>query len=45
VATFENDGGLDDLGNWIVALRRVGMDWRIVAHCYNTALPITTLAA
>jgi ketosteroid isomerase-like protein len=36
---------LDDLGNWIVALRRVGMDWRIVAHCYNTALPITTLAA
>ncbi len=33
---------LDDKGKWIVALRREDGVWRIVGHCYNTDLPITT---
>jgi uncharacterized protein (TIGR02246 family) len=36
---------LDDKGKWIVTLRREGGTWRIVGHCFNTDLPITTLAS
>ena len=36
---------LDDVGKWIVTLRRVGGEWRIAGHCFNTDLPITALAA
>jgi hypothetical protein len=24
-------------------MRRVGTEWRIVAHCFNTDLPVTSL--
>jgi ketosteroid isomerase-like protein len=34
---------LDDIGKWLVAMRRVGAEWRIVAHCFNTDLPVTSL--
>jgi ketosteroid isomerase-like protein len=33
---------IDDHGNWLAASRRVGKAWKIVAHCYNSDLPITT---
>lgn len=36
---------LADRGKWLVALRRVGVGWRIVAHCFNTDLPITSFNA
>lgn len=36
---------LHDIGKWIVTLRRVGEEWRISGHCFNTDLPITSLAA
>jgi ketosteroid isomerase-like protein len=36
---------LDDMGKWVVTLRRVGEEWRISGHCFNTDLPITALAA
>jgi uncharacterized protein (TIGR02246 family) len=36
---------LDDIGKWIVTLRRVGEEWRISGHCFNTDLPITSLTA
>ena len=36
---------LDDMGKWVVTLRRVGEEWRISGHCFNTDLPITSLTA
>lgn len=27
---------------WTVALRRVGGNWKIMAHCWNTDLPVST---
>lgn len=33
---------IDDRGNWLAASRRVGTTWKIVAHCYNSDLAITT---
>ena len=33
---------IDDQGKWLVAMRREGNTWKIVAHCWNTDLPITT---
>jgi uncharacterized protein (TIGR02246 family) len=36
---------LDENGKWMVNLRREGGTWRIVGHCFNTDLPITTLAS
>jgi uncharacterized protein (TIGR02246 family) len=36
---------LEDKGKWLVALRRENGMWRIVGHCFNTDLPITTLAS
>lgn len=32
---------LDDHGKWTVVLRRIGTGWRVVAHCWNTDLPMT----
>jgi ketosteroid isomerase-like protein len=36
---------LDDVGKWVVTLRRVGKAWLISGHCFNTDLPITSLMA
>lgn len=33
---------VDDQGGWLAASRRVGATWKIVAHCYNSELPITS---
>jgi ketosteroid isomerase-like protein len=33
---------IDDHGKWLATSRRVGTTWKIVAHCYNSDLPITT---
>ncbi len=33
---------IDDRGKWVAAMRRVGTTWKIVAHCFNSDLPITT---
>jgi uncharacterized protein (TIGR02246 family) len=32
---------IDDQGKWLAASRRVGTTWKIVAHCWNSDLPIT----
>lgn len=34
---------LDDKGKWITTLRQEGGTWRIVGHCFNSDVPITTL--
>lgn len=34
---------IDDVGKWIVTLRRVSNTWKMVAHCWNSDLPIETL--
>lgn len=36
---------VDDQGKWLVAMRRLGMTWKIVAHCWNTDLPITSFTS
>lgn len=33
---------IDEQGKWLAASRRVGTTWKIVAHCWNSDLPITT---
>lgn len=37
-----NGKRIDDQGKWVVTLRRVGATWKIVAHCWNTDLPISS---
>ncbi|HEX9120039.1 MAG TPA: nuclear transport factor 2 family protein [Terriglobales bacterium] len=36
---------LDDVGKWMVTLRRVGEEWKVTGQSVNTDLPITALAA
>lgn len=36
---------IEDRGKWLVALRRVGTTWKIVAHCWNSDLPITSFTS
>jgi len=36
---------LDDIGKWVVTLRRVGKEWLICGHCFNTDLTITSMMA
>ncbi len=33
---------IDDQGKWLAAARRVGTAWKIVAHCWNSDIPITS---
>ncbi len=37
-----NGKRVDDHGKWITTMRHTGKTWRIVGHCYNTDLPMTT---
>lgn len=38
-----NGRRLDDMGKWMVTMRRIAGEWRITGHCFNTDLPMTSL--
>jgi ketosteroid isomerase-like protein len=37
-----NDKRMDVPGKWTTVLRRVGSNWKIFAHCWNSDLPVST---
>jgi len=37
-----NGKRMDVPGKWTCVLRRVGSNWKIFAHCWNTDLPVST---